>query len=107
MSQVCVEGFEICKAGGVEVEATLSKMIREDNQRVLAKQLPRLTPNFKHDFPSKIIEDIKVRSLFTMQLPQKIDYLCLDKKNEKDAALNIEKMKKKATSFGKAHKELP
>ena len=31
MSQVCIEGFEICQAGGIEIERTLSKMIRDDN----------------------------------------------------------------------------
>ena len=70
LSQVCVEAFEICYAGGVHIEAKLSKMIREDNMQLLTKIIPKL-PQYAHDLPSKIVEDVKVRALFTMQVPQK------------------------------------
>ena len=30
-SQVCIEGHQICYAGGVVIEKELSKMMREDN----------------------------------------------------------------------------
>ena len=42
MSQVCIEGFEICYAGGVHIEKKLSAMIRDDNQRLLAKLVQQL-----------------------------------------------------------------
>ena len=42
MSQVCIEGFEICYAGGVHIEKKLSTMIRDDNQRLLAKLVQQL-----------------------------------------------------------------
>ena len=31
MSQVCIEGFQICYAGGVHIEKHLSQLIRNDN----------------------------------------------------------------------------
>lgn len=68
LSQVCTEAFEICYAGGVHIEKKLSQMIREDNMQLIAKIVPKL-PQYAHDLPSKIIEDVKVRTLFTMQVP--------------------------------------
>jgi hypothetical protein len=74
----------------------------------LAPQLPK----YQDDLPSKIIEDVKVRCLFTMQVVQKRQYIgMMDKKfrdemskNPEEVAKleqNILKMKKKMTSFGK------
>ena len=37
MSQVCIDAFQICYAGGAHIEKNLSRMIRDDNQRLLAK----------------------------------------------------------------------
>ena len=31
MSQVCIEGYQICYAGGAHIEKNLSRMIRDDN----------------------------------------------------------------------------
>jgi len=111
MSQVCIEGFQICYAGGAHIEQNLSKLIRDDNQRLLAKLIQQL-PHYKDDLPSKIIEDVKVRCLFTMQVEQKKEYLGLnDPKSKADITAskelqdkykgNLEKMQKKMTAFGK------
>lgn len=102
MSQVCIEAFQICYAGGVHIEQHLSRMIRDDNQRLLAKLIQQL-PHYKDDLPSKIIEDVKVRTLFTMQVEQKREYFGLnDPKSKAELSaskdlqekykLNIEKM---------------
>jgi hypothetical protein len=117
MSQVCIEAFQICYAGGVHIERNLSKMIRDDNQRLLAKLIQQL-PHYKDDLPSKIIEDVKVRTLFVMQVEQKREYFGLnDPKSKAEIAQskdlqekyksNIEKMQKKMTPFGKQHREFP
>ena len=74
----------------------------------MAPQLPK----YQDDLPSKIIEDVKVRCLFTMQVEQKRQYIGMmdqkfrdemSKNPEEVAKLeqNILKMKKKMTSFGK------
>ena len=64
-SQLCIEGFEICYAGGIHIEKQLSKMIKDENQRLIQKLAPQL-PKYQDDLPSRIIEDVKVRCLFTM-----------------------------------------
>ena len=87
LSQVCTEAFEICYAGGVHIEAKLSKMIQEDNQALIAKIIPKL-PQYAHDLPSKLVEDVKVRSLFTMQVPQKKDYVGLEDAESREEISN-------------------
>jgi hypothetical protein len=98
---VCVEGFEVCYAGGVHIEQHLSKMVMEDSQRAISKLVPHI-PKYKHDIPSKVIEDVKVRTLFVMQLPQKKEYFGLpkDSPSKEQAAkylANLEKMKASMT----------
>jgi hypothetical protein len=67
-SQICIEGFQICNAGGVAIEKNVSTLIREDNQRLITKLVASL-PHYQNDLPSRVIEDVKVRCLFTMQVP--------------------------------------
>ena len=81
----------------------LQKLIQFEKQQ----QKPSYFEQYLEDFPSKIIEEVKVRCLFTMQVKQKKEYFgdnIADPPKE-----NIEKMKKKEalTSFGKSVKELP
>jgi hypothetical protein len=72
--------------------------------------VPQL-PHYQNDLPSKVIEDVKVRCLFTMQVQQKKEYfgdLNTTDLIEKDKIkINTEKMRKKLLSFGKQHKEFP
>jgi actin-related protein len=76
--------------------------------------IPQL-PGYANDIPSKIIEDVKARCLFTMQVPQKFDYFGKDLETAKDinkeeqekVGIQVEKMRRKLTNFGKQFKEFP
>lgn len=54
-----------------------------DSARALAKLVPHI-PKYKYDLPSKVIEEVKVRTLFTMQVAQKRDYFGLKKEQKSD-----------------------
>lgn len=67
---------------------------------------------YQHDLPSRLLEDVKVRTLFTMQVPQKKEYFGLqtDKpsaEEQETLKTNYDKMRRKITSYGKSCKELP
>lgn len=38
-AQLCVEGYKICYAGGVHIEKNLSKLLKDDNIRVIQKMI--------------------------------------------------------------------
>jgi len=54
-------------------------MIKDDNIRVIQKLIQQqpFFQQYQHDFPSKLVEDVKVRCLFTMQVEQKKQYFGL------------------------------
>ena len=98
----------------MHIEKNLSKMLKDDNIKLIQKMAQQNTYflQFQSDFPSKIVEEVKVRTLFTMQVPQKKDYFGLpgETPTEEEAEVlksNLEKMRKKVTNFGKSISQLP